>query len=122
MKHKKNSRQKEVRAALSALSISIKPLVQSGMFGSVNEGLIAHYSNEGHFNLQTFKEWSKRGYSVNKGAKGLPVWGEQRTFNTRKGDSIEDENGKERKFYPICYLFSEQQVTKREVEVKEDVE
>lgn len=72
---------------------------------SINAALIELYNKEGHSNFKTFNQWKAAGKSIIKGSKAFTVWGSPR-------DSKPDPQAEkdEYQFFPLCYLFSEQQV------------
>ena len=72
------------------------------------------YTDETNEEFKTLHQWNKDGFKVNKGAVSFLVWGkpkpmkkEQETAPKQATDEEEDE------FFPLCYLFSNAQVTKR---------
>lgn len=92
------------REELKALSKTVKPLVDEGIFESVNAAIVAHYKSEtGAEEFNTFGQWRKADKSVQKGQKAVLVWGKPRQTEQ---DSEEDNY----KFWPVCYLFSNLQV------------
>lgn len=114
------------RANLKALSADLKmAAVMNGIDLSVNELLKLYYEKQGHRNLKTFRQWKQLGYMINKGAQALLIWSEP---TKAKDNSKEDgqlnvsfdtpesagktKNLSEAKFFHMCYLFSESQVTK----------
>lgn len=110
MKGKPNPR----RAELRDLSAGIRPLVKMGVFASVNEGLIEHYSTEtGQTQWHTFKGWIDAGQCVRKGETGFPIWGTPRKL---KGDKAQESQpaelscAEDPEFFPVCYLFHAGQV------------
>ena len=87
------------RQELKELSNSLKKDLEEGK--SLNSAIIAHYKEEYNVKqLATFNDWKDAGYSIKKGAKGLPIWG-------RPQPTEEDKD-----FFPLCYMFSENQVYK----------
>lgn len=86
----------------------LQQAVKSGMYGSVNEGLVAMYAEQGHTEIHSFKQWLSKGYVVRKGEKALLLWAEPRkAFNQeKKTDNEKDEF----KFFPLAYVFSQLQV------------
>ncbi len=100
---------KEKRKELSALSRSVQMLVKEGAYDTVNEGLLDIYSDGEELEFNTFKQWKGKGFSVKKGEKAFLVWGKPRQVPVTEPDDEEDEF----KFWPLCYLFSEQQVERR---------
>lgn len=109
MSYKKN------RQLLVAHSKQVK--MMSKMTGieyqSVNEGLKVLYGIDGlgRDDLDTYKGWQKKGYQVEKSSEAYLFWASPVEVETDKSDEdIKDSS--EYKFYPICYLFSKEQVKK----------
>ena len=107
---------KEKRKALRELSKIAKMRISTDCEGmTVNEVLIDEfYTDETNEEFKTLHQWNKDGFKVNKGAVSFLVWGkpkpmkkEQETAPKQATDEEEDE------FFPLCYLFSNAQVTKR---------
>ena len=95
------------REQLKALSQTIKPLVQCGMFNSINEGIQESYIEEtGQTLWHTFHEWKDEGFNVVKGQHGFPVWATPRKL---KKDTDKDK-ATGRTWYPIAYIFHAGQV------------
>lgn len=68
------------------------------------------YCKDGNVEFHLYKQWKELGYQVKKGSKAFVIWGRK-----RKGQKpIENEKGEkdEFKFYPLAYLFSNNQVEK----------
>ena len=72
---------------------------------TINEGLIDTYSKGNELEFNTFKQWKEKDFQVKKGSKAFAVWGKPRKVPVP--DSDKDD---EFKFWPICYLFSQDQV------------
>ncbi len=114
---------RDKRMALSKLSKELVMLKEMGQLPEIEDttvnGLLrAHYKAAGHSNLKTFKEWKKEGYCVKKGEKSLLVWGnplatkeEKERIENLKKKGIEAKEKED--FFPVCNLFSEKQVQKR---------
>jgi len=100
-----NSNIQQKREYLKQISQPLTELKKSGSIESVNDGLKAIYSAQGHKVLKTFDQWTSAGYRVKQGAKALYLWGKQtaRTI-TEEGEE------KEIKFFPLVALFSDSQV------------
>lgn len=99
---------KDKRKFLSGISQGIKKLVEMGQFDSVNEGLLAFYSEdlpEGT-EFESYRGWRKKGYQVRKGERAYLLWGSPRKAKSTKEEIKEDEF----KFFPLAYVFSSQQV------------
>lgn len=93
------------RSELKAMSRLIK---QSGLYETVNEGLVDVYRQQGHTTLHSFKKWLEKGYCVRKGEKALLLWGEPRKADNKQKQSEQDKD--EFSFFPLAYVFSEKQV------------
>lgn len=104
----KKSKIQEKRNYLKGLSRPIQLLVKEGAFDTVNEGLKEIYSEEGHTDLKTLRQWNSAGKQVIKGEKALLLWGKPRSFEVVNADTSEID---ELDFYPICFVFSQKQVT-----------
>lgn len=111
MKGKPNPR----RAELRELSAAIRPLVKMGVYATVNEGLIEHYSTQAGFSeWKTFKGWIDAGHCVRKGEAGFPVWAQPRKLKAGEApqDQPADVSGSDTgpEWFPVCYLFHSGQV------------
>ena len=108
----------EKRKSLIELSKLARVLVHSGAAEGVNDGLITIYSeqdkNINEFN--TFNQWRQKGFIIVKGSKSFLVWGQPRKATQTPEGSTEPEDYK---FWPLCYLFADTQVFKKE-EIKEE--
>lgn len=83
---------------------------------TLNYIVVGMYKKEtGHEHFKTFHDWKKEGYSVNKGATAFAVWGTPKrvkdTVETESGEVLEGESWE---FWPLCYLFNESQVAKKD--------
>ena len=105
---KTKSKIQEKREILKGLSKPIKMLVKEGRFESVNDGLKEFYAEDGHQELKTISQWNKDGKQVRKGEKALLLWGSPRKHEVINADTSEVD---EMDFYPICFVFSNMQVT-----------
>jgi hypothetical protein len=103
-----NEEMKAKRDSLKQLSKVVQMAVKEGIYNSVNEGLADIYSKEGHTELHSFRGWLKNGMVVKKGEKALLLWGEPIKGNKQEKKEGEDEEGFE--FFPLAYVFSQQQV------------
>ena len=102
------------RKALRELSKIAKMRMQMDCDGmSINEVLIEKfYTDDENTEFKTLHDWSKKGYKVNKGAKAFLIWGKPRAINKQQPQNQESEEDED-EFYPLCYLFSNAQVTKK---------
>ena len=104
---KRNRKPNPRREQLKALSQTIKPLVQCGMFNSINDGIQESYIEETSQTLwHTFHEWKDEGFNVVKGQHGFPVWATPRKL--KKDTDTDKATG--RTWYPIAYIFHAGQV------------
>ena len=75
----------------------------------------------GDVELKTFNQWRKEGATIKKGSKGYPLWGQplQATAKEKveRNGKEEDEESKY-EFWPICVLFSSEQVITPESKAK----
>lgn len=101
----------ENRTRLIDMSQTARKLVETGLFDKVNEAIIeAIYkaNNDEITEFKTFGQWKHEGKTIIKGSKAYVVWGQPRkTPQTEAGS----EEPKEYKYWPLCYLFSNLQVT-----------
>jgi len=105
---KTTSKINEKRQFLKGISKPIQALVKEGRFDSVNEGLKNIYAEDGHEELKTIRQWNRDGKQVKKGESALLLWGSPRKFEVVNADTSELD---ELDFYPICFVFSNLQVT-----------
>lgn len=107
---KTNSNYKANREALRVLSATAKELVEAGEVATVNEGLIRMYQEDGeHKEFKTFHQWKDDGKSIKKGSKAFMVWGSPKEIPHPDPEAEDDQM----EYFPICYLFSNCQVTER---------
>ena len=104
---------KERRNALRELSKIAKMRMKMDCEGmSVNEILVNEfYTDDENIEFKTLFDWSKEGFQVKKGSVSFLVWGKPKPKKTDKPKTTEEED--EEEFFPLCYLFSNAQVTKR---------
>ena len=82
---------------------------------TINYILLNHmYETGGATEFNTFNQWKEKGATVIKGSKAFAIWGqpvhEQKKEKQEEGNSELDKY----KYFPICYLFSNIQVTTKE--------
>jgi len=108
-----NEEMKEKRAQLKALSTIAQAMIKTGDAESVNDGIIKIYQEQGHNEIHSYRGWQKLGYQVKKGSKALLLWGEPKEKDkdaptqTAEAKPEGEEDGK---FWPLAYVFSNQQV------------
>lgn len=93
------------REELKLLSKPLAELKTNGNIKTINEGLKAIYSVQGHHEFKTFEQWERLGMRVKRGEKALYLWGSQTTKTIN-----EEGHEKEIKFFPLVALFSDLQV------------
>jgi hypothetical protein len=111
----KQQRHKERRAQLRELSKIAKMRLSADCEGmTVNEVLIMMYKDSENKEFKTLHQWNADGYKVNKGSESFLVWGKPKPMTKEAQSSQKQaEEDDESEFYPLCYLFSNAQVTKR---------
>ena len=138
------SKLQEKRAVLVALSQQAKQLRQDKINNSqtpeeaafwssrtVNYMLLNHIYKSERVRFETFKEWKSQGATIKKGAKATIIWGqprqgvatlEQKLQNDPHTLPVDDIAVEEYEFFPLCYLFSEDDVyfTKADTESNEE--
>lgn len=127
----------EKRAKLIALSAEAKALrqlkidtaqtVEEAVFWqtrTINYMLLNYiYPNAGQ-RFETFKEWKAQGATIKKGAKATIIWGQPRqgvakpeqpeattaSATAAATTPTDDMTPEQYEFFPICFLFSEEDV------------
>ena len=105
------------RQALKDLCNTLQAAAKAaGMEESPNELLRGYYAQAGHTELKTFEEWKQAGFYIRKGEKAILLWGHPKP--SRQAKEAAKQAGKpeeeaENDFYPLAYLFSNQQVAPR---------
>jgi len=112
----KQEKHKARRKELRELSKIAKMRMSADCEGmTVNEILIQEfYTDNTNKEFKTLMQWSKDGFKVNKGSQSFLVWGKpKQSTKSEENTKNKQEEEEENEFYPICYLFSNAQVTKR---------
>jgi hypothetical protein len=103
------------RDELKSLSRIVKMGMKTGAIdaASVNDGLIQLYAVDGHEVFNTFYQWKAVGKSIIKGSKAFTVWGSPHDVKSHQQPVTPEAEGEEDefKYWPLCYLFSNLQVT-----------
>lgn len=117
-KTERAERARERRKELQTLSGIAKKRMEADLEGyTVNEALIQMYreANPKIKDFKTLKEWNKLGFSVSKGETAFLVWGRpNQAQEEQEQTEPQSQDDNEELFYPLCYLFSDQQVKERE--------
>ena len=102
------------RKELIALSKVAQMMVKEGMADSVNQALLDMYSDGDVIEFNTFHQWKDQGMNIIKGSTAFLVWGKPKKTALAEPNPDKPEEDSYR-FWPICYLFSENQVEKATV-------
>ena len=123
----KDSKYKETRKQLIEISNIAKKLREAEALDmTINEILLKIiYDTKEVKEFNTFNQWKERGYTIIKGSKAFLIWGQP--VNKQKKDKAkeqgkESEEGDEYEYFPVCYLFSDKQVFKKETSPSESDE
>ncbi|MBL4781815.1 MAG: DUF3560 domain-containing protein [Porticoccaceae bacterium] len=127
---KQNPATLAARKTLIAMSQEAKDMMEMATDGMQLDGfescekindflVVMHQKATGCDQFRTFHDWKKAGYKVKKGSKSYRVWGsplkakiqreEQQSKAAPESDGKSD-TGKSFKFWPMCSLFTENQV------------
>ena len=97
-------------------------------------------AEEGTTEFKKFNEWKNEGYTIKKGSKAFPVWSQPTKREKKEQDGenepaptpalMENANGAgeeestrhERERFNMCYLFSNLQVTRRDINAADEGE
>ena len=105
------------RKALKDLCNTLQAAAKAaGIEETPNELLREYYAQAGHTELKTFDEWKQAGFYIRRGEKAILLWGHPKP--SRQAKEAAKQAGKpeeeaENDFYPLAYLFSNQQVAPR---------
>lgn len=86
---------------------------------TVNYMLLNHiYTEGGGVRFETFNQWKEEGATIRKGAKATVIWGQPRQGVAiqeqdeagQNTESAADSAAEEYEFFPLCFLFSEDDV------------
>lgn len=117
---------KQRRLVLSSMSRKARTLRElKPEFGemTINQILmLTVYNRKGNLTFKKFREWKEDGYTIKKGEKGFMLWAQP--LKAQKDESKEatepqnEEGNENSEFFPVCYLFSNEQVIKPEPKEK----
>lgn len=96
----------ENRQKLKALSQKAKAVQDENPEMRINEILVSFYTNPKNQIFKTLNDWKKEGFRVKKGSKAFLIWGRKRKASNHTKDTEKDEF----QFFPLCYIFSNDQV------------
>jgi hypothetical protein len=112
----RQERHTERRNKLKALSKLAKLKMQEDCEGMTVNEILVHkfYTDEENTEFKTLPQWNKEGYKVKKGAVSFLVWGKPKPIpKEQQEQNPPSEEEKDDEFFPICYLFSNNQVEKK---------
>lgn len=122
----KNSKYKATRKILIEYSnIAKKIRSEQDLEMTINEVLLKFiYDTQGVQEFNTFKQWKEKGYTIIKGSKAYLIWGQpiNKKNDKAKEEKNETEEADEYEYFPVCYLFSDKQVFKKEIQLEENNE
>lgn len=103
------------RKELIRLSLIARAMIKDDPeeFPNVNTALLALYQEDhpGAETFNTFKQWKETGMHIVKGSKSFAVWAKPLKAKPKEEDKMRPDDPEETyKFWPICYLFSNEQV------------
>ena len=111
---------KDKRQELRELSLIAKGFQNSSCQEmTINEILINEfYTDAKNTEFKTLFDWSKIGFKVKKGSKAFLIWGKPRAIKDKNHEPTKQKNEEEdeTEFYPLCYLFSNAQVIKKDAQ------
>lgn len=120
----KDKKYRETRKQLIEVSNIAKHLQKTeNLDMNINEILLKIiYDTKDCNEFNTFWQWKEKGYTIIKGSKAFLIWGQpinkQKTEKSKAEAQDADED--EYRFFPVCYLFSDKQVFKKEVKTEEE--
>jgi antirestriction protein ArdC len=115
-----SAKAKEIRDSLTEEANTAEEAMY-WMSRTINFMLLRHvYDTNGATEFNTFNQWKEKGATIKKGAKAFLVWGQPKGTKKSQDDQSQDnqeneeEGEEENSFFPLCYLFSDKQVTTAE--------
>ncbi len=95
---------------LSELSKILKPEISEGKFQNMKAALMATYSSgKENVEFKSARQWKEEGFTVKAKAKAYLFWG--------KPTMSAGADGNQKKFFPVIYLYSNNQVSKSKEEI-----
>ena len=124
----------ETRTKLIEYSVLARKIKTEGLAKATTEQDILYWTFRGindiikndiyfldNVELKTFNQWRKDGATIKKGSKGYPLWGQPLKATAKekveRNGKAEDEES-QYEFWPICILFSSEQVITQEGKAK----
>jgi hypothetical protein len=91
---------------------------------TINYMLLHHiYDIDEATEFKTFNEWKREGATIVKGSKAFTIWGQPREASHKQKEEPKPPAGETPEdvysFFPLCFLFSDKQVTRPEDRKKE---
>lgn len=120
----KSEKYQQRRADLKALSQVAQMAIKNEATDAshVNEWILDYYreQNPGIKEFNTFNQWKEKGFHIKKGSEAFVIWGSPRKIEDPEADGKPEKPGlqapgedDDNTYWPLCYLFSDQQVTER---------
>ena len=123
-----SEKMKEKRRKLSDISRNAKAAAENAVGNGASPFILMMnvnklietfiYNPEGNLEFKTFKQWKEAGYTIKKGSTAFLFWGQplkDKYVDEETGEITEEEPDTE-KFFPLAYLFSNEQVYRKEAE------
>lgn len=130
----KADRRREKRERLSQISEEARILreeyLESGEISETEDVIriplnyfIADVYGIKYDNLKTFSQWKKLGFTIKKGEQAYLFWGQPKRYSkqdeTDSSENATEDEEKMIKYFPLCYLFCENQVFRSDVAVSQ---
>jgi len=105
------------RKALKELSdkVQLQAIGSEFQDNTVNEKLMRFaYNPQGQLTFKSFNGWKQLNFTIKKGEKAFLLWGQPVASKTKKNREDKEDNKEDNyTYFPIAYVFSNMQVTKR---------
>lgn len=103
----KQARKMLIKQSKRAKAIQRQRLLDTGEVVSINQILLEqHYQSTGAKVLLRFDDWKREGFQVKRNSRSVRIWAKPCNGKSAQGDGTTSEYA----FYPMCCLFSEEQV------------
>lgn len=116
-----SNRSKKARALREEMVLTAANAKEAEDWASrtINEIVLSWYKEESGANeFNSFYQWKQKGFSVKKGEKAYLLWAKRKNATTKtEVKENEEPHEEDYMFYPLAYLFSDQQV--EEIKEKE---
>jgi len=110
-----SARERKYRAVVGAPTEAIKLYWKAKHINYFLINDVYKQTEAGITDFKTFEEWKREGATIKKGEKAFPIWGQpigkQKVATAENKGEEYTATEKENKHYPICYVFSNLQVS-----------